>query len=163
VSFAFGAGVHLCSHRHDRKVVLVAMSTFSCLREYIAGIRALAGDVCTARVLGATPSAITRHVTWPSTVHSYGRGFRIAVPYAIGSAVVAEFLSATVPRLRGAAQYEQLRIGGAFARSSPSSSWCSWQSADAVDRAPLGARRVAGREGGTGDRVEVRNLAKLRS
>lgn len=46
-----------------------------------------------ARVLGASERRIAREIVWPSSVPYILTGFRIAAPYAIGTAVIGELIS----------------------------------------------------------------------
>src|SRR6185503_1293818 len=61
----------------------------------LAGIRALdAKLVQMAQVAGASERAVARHIVFPGAVPYIFTGFRIAVPYSIGGAVIAELISA---------------------------------------------------------------------
>jgi NitT/TauT family transport system permease protein len=46
-----------------------------------------------AQVMGASERQVGRHIVFPGAVPSIFAGFRIAVPYAIGAAVIAELIS----------------------------------------------------------------------
>ena len=61
----------------------------------LAGIRALdAKLVQMAQVVGASERAVARHIVFPGAVPYIFTGFRIAMPYSIGGAVIAELISA---------------------------------------------------------------------
>ena len=78
------------------KVALVAVSAFFILYfSTRAGLQAVDVNlVQTARVLGATERHVTRHIIVPGAAPYILAGIRIAVPYSIGGAVIAELLSA---------------------------------------------------------------------
>ena len=60
----------------------------------LAGVRALdAKLVQMAQIVGASERQVARHIVFPGAVPSIFAGFRIAVPYAIGAAVIAELIS----------------------------------------------------------------------
>ena len=46
-----------------------------------------------AQVVGASERQVARHIVFPGAVPAIFAGFRIAVPYAIGGAVIAELIS----------------------------------------------------------------------
>jgi NitT/TauT family transport system permease protein len=46
-----------------------------------------------AQVIGANERQVGRHIVFPGAVPAIFAGFRIAVPYAIGGAVIAELIS----------------------------------------------------------------------
>jgi NitT/TauT family transport system permease protein len=77
------------------KIALVASVVFFIV--YFAtssGVRALdAKLVQMAQVAGASERQIARHIVMPGAVPAIFAGFRIAVPYAIGAAVIAELIS----------------------------------------------------------------------
>jgi NitT/TauT family transport system permease protein len=85
----FGIGI-------ESKIALVAITVFFIV--YFAaqgGIRALdAKLVQMAQVLGANERDVARHIVFPGAVPHIFTGFRIAMPYAIGGAVIAELISA---------------------------------------------------------------------
>src|SRR5215510_2165019 len=85
----FGIGI-------ESKIVLVAVATF--LIVYFsaqAGIRALdARLVQMAQVMGATERHVARHIVFPGAVPYVFSGLRLAMPYAIGGAIIAELISA---------------------------------------------------------------------
>ena len=59
------------------------------------GVRALdAKLVQTAQIIGASERQVARHIVMPAAVPSIFAGFRIAVPYGIAAAVIAELISA---------------------------------------------------------------------
>jgi NitT/TauT family transport system permease protein len=47
-----------------------------------------------AQVLGATERHVARHIVFPGAVPFIFTGLRIAMPYSIGGAVIAELISA---------------------------------------------------------------------
>jgi NitT/TauT family transport system permease protein len=60
----------------------------------LSGVRALEPKlVQMAQVLGANERQVGRHIVFPGAVPAIFAGFRIAVPYAIGGAVIAELIS----------------------------------------------------------------------
>jgi NitT/TauT family transport system permease protein len=61
----------------------------------LAGIRALdAKLVQMAQVAGSSERAVARHIVFPGAVPYIFTGLRIAMPYSIGGAVIAELISA---------------------------------------------------------------------
>ena len=84
----FGIGV-------ESKIALVASVVFFIV--YFAtlnGVRALdAKLVQMAQIIGASERQVARHIVLPGAVPSIFAGLRIAVPYAIGAAVIAELIS----------------------------------------------------------------------
>jgi NitT/TauT family transport system permease protein len=85
----FGIGI-------ESKVALVAITVFFIVYfSALAGIRALdARLVQMAQVAGASERAVARHIVFPGAVPYIFAGFRIAMPYSIGGAVIAELISA---------------------------------------------------------------------
>jgi len=85
----FGIGI-------ESKVALVAITVFFIVYfSTQAGIRALdAKLVVMAQVMGASERHVARHIVFPGAVPYIFTGFRIAMPYSIGGAVIAELLSA---------------------------------------------------------------------
>jgi NitT/TauT family transport system permease protein len=85
----FGIGI-------ESKVALVAITVFFIVYfSTQAGIRALdAKLVMMAQVMGANERHVARHIVFPGAVPYIFTGFRIAMPYSIGAAVIAELLSA---------------------------------------------------------------------
>jgi NitT/TauT family transport system permease protein len=85
----FGIGI-------ESKIVLVAVTVFFIVYfSALAGVRALdAKLVQMAQVAGANERAVARHIVFPGAVPYIFTGFRIAVPYSIGGAVIAELISA---------------------------------------------------------------------
>jgi NitT/TauT family transport system permease protein len=79
----------------ESKVALVASVVFFIV--YFAtlnGVRALdARLVQMAQIVGANERQVARHIVMPGAVPSIFAGFRIAVPYSIGAAVIAELIS----------------------------------------------------------------------
>ena len=60
----------------------------------LAGVRALdAKLVQMAQIAGASEQQVARHIVLPGAVPAIFAGFRIAMPYAIGAAVIAELIS----------------------------------------------------------------------
>jgi NitT/TauT family transport system permease protein len=78
------------------KIALVAITVFFIVYfSALAGVRALdAKLVQMAQVVGASERAVARHIVFPGAVPYIFTGFRIAMPYAIGGAVIAELISA---------------------------------------------------------------------
>jgi NitT/TauT family transport system permease protein len=79
----------------ESKIALVAIATFFIVYfSTLSGVRALdIRLVNMARILGASEGEIARHVVWPGSVPHVFAGFRVALPYSIGGAVVAEMIS----------------------------------------------------------------------
>jgi NitT/TauT family transport system permease protein len=84
----FGIGI-------ESKIALVtAVVFFIVYFSTLSGVRALdAKLVQMAQVVGASERQVGRHIVFPGAVPSIFAGFRIAVPYAIGGAVIAELIS----------------------------------------------------------------------
>jgi len=84
----FGIGI-------ESKVALVAITVFFIVYfSALAGIRALdAKLVQMAQVVGANERDVARHIVFPGAVPYIFTGFRIAMPYSIGGAVIAELIS----------------------------------------------------------------------
>ncbi len=84
----FGIGIEL-------KIALVASVVFFIVYfNTLSGVRALDPRlVQMAQVAGAGERHIARHVVFPAAVPYILAGFRIAVPYAIGGAIIAELIS----------------------------------------------------------------------
>jgi len=80
----------------ESKIALVVSVVFFIV--YFAtlnGVRTLDVKlVQTAQILGASERQVARHIVMPGAVPSIFAGFRIAVPYAIAVAVIAELISA---------------------------------------------------------------------
>jgi len=78
------------------KIVLVAITVFFIVYfSALAGVRALdARLVQMAQVAGAREQHVARHIVFPGAVPYIFTGLRIAMPYSIGGAVIAELLSA---------------------------------------------------------------------
>jgi NitT/TauT family transport system permease protein len=85
----FGIGI-------ESKIALVAITVFFIVYfSALAGIRALdARLVQMAQVMGANERDVARHIVFPGAVPYIFTGFRIAMPYSIGGAVIAELISA---------------------------------------------------------------------
>jgi ABC-type nitrate/sulfonate/bicarbonate transport system permease component len=84
----FGIGI-------ESKIALVAAVVFFIVYfSTLSGVRALdAKLVQMAQVVGANERQVSRHIVFPGAVPNIFAGFRIAVPYAIGAAVIAELIS----------------------------------------------------------------------
>ena len=85
----FGIGI-------ESKIALVAITVFFIVYfSVLAGIRALdAKLVQMAQVMGANERDVARHIVFPGAVPYIFTGLRIAMPYSIGGAVIAELISA---------------------------------------------------------------------
>jgi NitT/TauT family transport system permease protein len=96
----FGIGI-------ESKIALVAFTVFFIVYfSTQSGIRALDTKlVQMAQVAGASESNVARHIIFPGAVPHIFTGLRIAMPYSIGGAVVAELISAN----RGLGYLIQLR------------------------------------------------------
>jgi len=79
----------------ESKIALTASVVFFIVYfATLAGVRALDPRlVQMAQIAGASERQIARHIVMPSAVPNIFAGFRIAVPYAIGAAVIAELIS----------------------------------------------------------------------
>jgi NitT/TauT family transport system permease protein len=84
----FGIGI-------ESKIALVAVTVFFVVYfSALGGIRALdARLVQMAQVAGASERHVARHIVFPGAVPYVFTGFRIAMPYSIGGAVIAELIS----------------------------------------------------------------------
>src|SRR5712691_7666136 len=84
----FGIGI-------ESKIALVAAVVFFIVYfSTLSGVRALEPKlVQMAQVVGANERQVGRHIVFPGAVPAIFAGFRIAVPYAIGGAVIAELIS----------------------------------------------------------------------
>src|SRR4051812_18651626 len=80
----------------ESKIALAAVVVFFIVYfATLAGVRALDPKlVQMAQVAGASERHIARSIVMPGAVPNIFAGFRIAVPYAIASAVIAELISA---------------------------------------------------------------------
>jgi NitT/TauT family transport system permease protein len=78
------------------KIALVAITVFFVVYfSAQAGVRTLdARLVQMAEVMGADERDVARHIVLPGAVPYIFAGFRIAMPYSIGGAVIAELISA---------------------------------------------------------------------
>ncbi len=85
----FGIGI-------ESKVALVAITVFFIVYfSALSGVRALEPKlVQMAQVAGANERDVARYIVFPGAVPYIFTGFRIAMPYSIGGAVIAELLSA---------------------------------------------------------------------
>jgi NitT/TauT family transport system permease protein len=84
----FGIGI-------ESKIALVAITVFFIVYfSAQAGVRALdAKLVQMAKVVGASERHLARHIVFPGAVPYIFTGLRIAMPYSIGGAVIAELIS----------------------------------------------------------------------
>src|SRR5262245_56016344 len=84
----FGIGI-------ESKIALVASVVFFIVYfNTLAGVRALDPKlVQMAQIAGASERHVARHIVFPAAVPYIFAGFRIAVPYAIGGAIIAELIS----------------------------------------------------------------------
>src|SRR5215203_1440985 len=84
----FGIGI-------ESKIALVAAVVFFIVYfSTLSGVRALEPKlVQMAQVIGANERQVGRHVVFPGAVPAIFAGFRIAMPYSIGGAVIAELIS----------------------------------------------------------------------
>jgi NitT/TauT family transport system permease protein len=84
----FGIGI-------ESKVALVASVVFFIVYfNTLTGVRALDPRlVQMAQIAGAGERHVARHIALPAAVPYLFAGFRIAVPYAIGGAIIAELIS----------------------------------------------------------------------
>ena len=84
----FGIGIEL-------KIALVASVVFFIVYfNTLAGVRALDPKlVQMAQIAGASERHVARHIVFPAAVPYIFAGLRIAVPYAIGGAIIAELIS----------------------------------------------------------------------
>jgi NitT/TauT family transport system permease protein len=96
----FGIGI-------ESKMALVVFTVFFIVYfSALSGIRALdAKLVQMAQVMGANERQVARLIVLPAAIPYIFTGFRIAMPYAIGGAVIAELISAN----RGLGYLIQLR------------------------------------------------------
>jgi NitT/TauT family transport system permease protein len=79
----------------ESKVALVASVIFFIVYfATLSGVRALdAKLVQMAQIIGASERQVARHIVLPGAVPEIFAGFRIAVPYSVGAAVIAELIS----------------------------------------------------------------------
>jgi NitT/TauT family transport system permease protein len=84
----FGIGI-------ESKIALVASVVFFIVYfNTLSGVRALDPKlVQMAQIAGASERHVARHIVFPAAVPHIFAGFRIAVPYAIGGAIIAELIS----------------------------------------------------------------------
>jgi NitT/TauT family transport system permease protein len=84
----FGIGI-------ESKIALVAIVVFFVVYfGTLSGVRALDPKlVQMAQIAGANERQVARHIVLPAALPSVFAGFRIAIPYAIGVAVIAELIS----------------------------------------------------------------------
>jgi len=79
----------------ESKIALVASVVFFIVYfNTLSGVRALDPKlVQMAQIAGAGERHVARHIVFPAAVPHILAGFRIAVPYAIGGAIIAELIS----------------------------------------------------------------------
>jgi NitT/TauT family transport system permease protein len=79
----------------ESKIALVAAVVFFIVYfSTTSGVRALDSRlVQMAQIVGASERQVARHIVLPAAVPNVFAGFRIAMPYAIGAAVIAELIS----------------------------------------------------------------------
>src|SRR5215468_7261152 len=79
----------------ESKIALVASVVFFIVYfNTLTGVRALDPKlVQMAQIAGAGERHVARHIVFPAAVPHILAGFRIAVPYAIGGAIIAELIS----------------------------------------------------------------------
>jgi len=84
----FGIGI-------ESKIALVAITVFFIVYfSAQAGVRALDARLMQmAKVVGANERQLARHIVFPGAVPYIFTGLRIAMPYSIGGAVIAELIS----------------------------------------------------------------------
>jgi NitT/TauT family transport system permease protein len=84
----FGIGI-------ESKIALVAVTVFFIVYfSAQAGVRALDAKLMQmAKVAGANERQLARHIVFPGAVPYIFTGLRIAMPYSIGGAVIAELIS----------------------------------------------------------------------
>ena len=84
----FGIGI-------ESKIALVAITVFFIVYfSTQAGVRALDAKLMQmAKVVGANERQLARHIVFPGAVPYIFTGLRIAMPYSIGGAVIAELIS----------------------------------------------------------------------
>jgi NitT/TauT family transport system permease protein len=80
----------------ESKIALVVLVVFFIVYfATLSGVRALdAKLVQMAQIAGASEQQVARYIVMPNAVPSIFAGFRVAVPYAIAVAVIAELISA---------------------------------------------------------------------
>jgi NitT/TauT family transport system permease protein len=85
----FGIGI-------ESKIALVAITVFFIVYFAVqAGLRALDPRlVQMAQIMGASERHVARHIVFPAAVPYVFAGLRLAMPYSIGGAVIAELISA---------------------------------------------------------------------
>lgn len=79
----------------ESKIALVASVVFFIVYfSTLGGVNELNGKlVQMAQLVGANERQVARHIVFPAAVPGIFAGFRIAMPYAIGGAVIAELIS----------------------------------------------------------------------
>jgi NitT/TauT family transport system permease protein len=92
------------------KVMLVALTVLFIVFSltYSGLVTVDARLTMTARVLGASPYQLTRHIVVPSVLPFIFTGLQVALPWAVSAALVAEYLAAQVGIGHGIEQARQL-------------------------------------------------------
>lgn len=92
------------------KVMLVALTVlFIVFSLAYAGLVTVSPRLTmTARVFGATPLQLTRHIVIPSVLPFIFTGLQVALPWAVSAALVAEYLAAKVGIGHGIEEARQL-------------------------------------------------------
>lgn len=92
------------------KVMLVALTVlFIVFSLTYAGLVTVSPRLTmTARVFGASPLQLTRHIVIPSVLPFIFTGLQVALPWAVSAALVAEYLSAKVGIGHGIEQARQM-------------------------------------------------------
>jgi NitT/TauT family transport system permease protein len=128
----FGIGI-------ESKIALVAITVFFIVYfSAQAGMRALDSRlVQMAKVAGANERQLARHIVFPGAVPYIFTGLRIAMPYSIGGAVIAELISSNrglgyLIQL-GAMNFDTTGVFVALAATTCIVFLCNW-SVDAAER-----------------------------
>lgn len=92
------------------KVMLVALTVLFIVFSLVyAGLVTVSPRLTmTARVFGATPLQLTRHIVIPSVLPFIFTGLQVALPWAVSAALVAEYLAAKVGIGHGIEEARQL-------------------------------------------------------
>ena len=92
------------------KVMLVALTVLFIVFSLVhAGLVTVSSRLTTtARVFGATPLQLTRHIVIPSVLPFIFTGLQVALPWAVSAALVAEYLAAKVGIGHGIEEARQL-------------------------------------------------------
>jgi NitT/TauT family transport system permease protein len=137
----FGIGI-------ESKIALVAITVFFIVYfSTQAGVRALDAKLMQmAKVVGANERQLARHIVFPGAVPYIFTGLRIAMPYSIGGAVIAELISSNrglgyLIQL-GAMNFDTTGVFVALAATTCIVFVCNW-SVDAAERRLLRWRPAA--------------------